>query len=346
MTEYWVSQAKHWCEYCRIYIAGNKSSIAFHENGKKHKEIVDLSLRDMRKRGRERRIEESEVQKEIAKIERNAMKDYMHHDVAREPRAQVAPSADRAARLAELEAKMSADRMARAFNAATGGTALPSGWSVMTNPDGKVFYLNEATGAMQWEKPTVGGKDAVPATTSAHSEVPSDDGWQRGFNEQGVPYYFHVKRGLTQWESPPGWSGAPSGGQVDGAGTSGDALPGGELAGGDAPGDDTRAPADGPNEAAVDADGERPGSQHELMLRRLKEQEQAEERRYREQLVAAADASNVEPEVDAATGLGLWTNVAEEEKPAEGWGCARAATRLLELRHSCGHSSAGCSLGN
>ena len=55
MTEYWVSQAKHWCEYCRIYIGGSKQSIAFHEAGKKHKEIVELSLKDMRMRGREKR---------------------------------------------------------------------------------------------------------------------------------------------------------------------------------------------------------------------------------------------------------------------------------------------------
>ena len=35
MTEYWVSQARHWCEYCKIYINGSKSSIAFHEQGRK-----------------------------------------------------------------------------------------------------------------------------------------------------------------------------------------------------------------------------------------------------------------------------------------------------------------------
>ena len=57
MTEYWVSQARHWCEYCKIYINGSKSSIAFHEQGRKHKEIVELFLKDMRKRNRERKIE-------------------------------------------------------------------------------------------------------------------------------------------------------------------------------------------------------------------------------------------------------------------------------------------------
>ena len=44
MTEYWVSQARHWCEYCKIFINGSKPSIAFHENGRKHKEIVELLI--------------------------------------------------------------------------------------------------------------------------------------------------------------------------------------------------------------------------------------------------------------------------------------------------------------
>ena len=82
MTEYWVSQAKHWCEYCRIFIGGSKQSIAFHENGKKHKEIVAMSLKDMRKRGRERRMEKDDMDKEMAKIERAAMKDFVAQDLA------------------------------------------------------------------------------------------------------------------------------------------------------------------------------------------------------------------------------------------------------------------------
>ena len=85
-TEYWVSQARHWCEYCRIFIGGSKQSIAFHENGKKHKEIVALSLKDMRRRGRERKKEQSELERELAQIERAANKEYMAKDYDRNKR--------------------------------------------------------------------------------------------------------------------------------------------------------------------------------------------------------------------------------------------------------------------
>ena len=361
MTEYWVSQARHWCEYCRIYIAGNKSSIAFHENGKKHKEIVELSLRDMRMRGRERRIEQSDLQKELDKIERNALKDYMHHDVAKEarPAAKAEVPADRAARLAELEARMTADRMARAFSAAAGGGALPAGWRAMTNPDGKVFFMNDENGAMQWEKPGAPAATGAPATGAARpsaqgassSEPPPatnavSGGWQQGWNEQGLPYYYHVELALTQWEPPPEWLG--------GGGGSASALSsssGGGGGGGSA--------CDTAGHAHAEA---LPTSQHALMTRQLEiqsqqleiqsqqlemqtEREQKRNReeleiqshqlesqsqqRYREDLEAASDAGAgaLVGDVDVATGLGAWTAVETEETPEGGWGYDRPSEK-------------------
>lgn len=246
MTEYWVSQAKHWCEYCRIYIGGSKQSIAFHEAGKKHKEIVELSLKDMRKRGREKRAQDSEVQRELEKIERNAMKDYMAQDIAgmgaRQPAA--AMPADQAAKLAELEAKISADRMARAFQAAGGGQALPPGWAAMTNPDGKVYYEHAATGAIQWDPPSSNDSSSSGAAAAGSSSSssscgaghgaggaaaaapPDYGGWQQGWTEHGVCYYYHMQRQITQWEEPPEWTAAKAakaaGSRASGAG--GDAI--------------------------------------------------------------------------------------------------------------------------
>ena len=212
MTEYWVSQARHWCEFCRIWTAGNKSSIAFHESGKKHKEAVELSLREMRKRGRERKVEQNELERELAKIERSAMRDYIQHDRAGKPLHTAAASGagmsdHRASRLAQLEAQISSDRLKRATSAAAAGAELPSGWRAETNPDGKVFYLHDETGAVQWEPPGArvqgGASDAVPASSSSQGDgAVEHGGWQQGFNEEGIPYYYHVARGITQWEAP------------------------------------------------------------------------------------------------------------------------------------------------
>lgn len=54
MTEYWVSQPKHWCEYCRCWIQNNPGSILHHEQGTRHKEQVELKLAQIRKSEREK----------------------------------------------------------------------------------------------------------------------------------------------------------------------------------------------------------------------------------------------------------------------------------------------------
>ena len=335
-----MSQAKHWCEYCRIYIAGNKSSIAFHENGKKHKEIVELALRDMRKRGREKRNEDSEVQKELKKIEREALKDYMHHDLAKEPRAPPAGSAlpaNHGARLAEIEQRITANRMERAFNAAAGGSALPPGWRAMTNPDGKVFYMHDASGAIQWDRPSSssgggggaagagGGAAGASGQSSSSSNgtavaasggaagaaAPSAAGWQQGWNEQGVPYYYDAERGLTQWEPPADWAAEAS-----------------ARGGGSVPAE-AAAPTDGVADGAtlpesVAPEGSEPSqSQHELMLAQLDKQEEQAQQQYEAMKAAAAAADDG---VDASTGLGTWTTV-DEAKPEEGWDYAQQEKR-------------------
>lgn len=106
MTEFWKSGARHWCTYCKLFINGTKPSIAYHENGKKHKEIAELYLKEMRIRAREKGKDKKELEGELAKIERAALKQYQRDDVAgsSEARRPRDPDAgDRASRLAALE---------------------------------------------------------------------------------------------------------------------------------------------------------------------------------------------------------------------------------------------------
>ena len=38
MCDFWVSQAKHYCNYCKCWTSGSKESIRRHEEGVRHKE--------------------------------------------------------------------------------------------------------------------------------------------------------------------------------------------------------------------------------------------------------------------------------------------------------------------
>jgi WW domain-binding protein 4 len=48
MTEKWVSTPKWFCRYCKVWIADNKPSRQHHEQGAKHQDLVEKSLRDSR----------------------------------------------------------------------------------------------------------------------------------------------------------------------------------------------------------------------------------------------------------------------------------------------------------
>ncbi|CAG8451523.1 3094_t:CDS:2, partial [Diversispora eburnea] len=82
-ADYWVSQKKHWCQYCRIYIADNKPSRSMHEQGKKHKDNMEKFLRNIYRKEEADKKEQDKVKQELKRIEQAAMKQYKR-DVALE----------------------------------------------------------------------------------------------------------------------------------------------------------------------------------------------------------------------------------------------------------------------
>jgi WW domain-binding protein 4 len=72
MSEYWVSQAKHYCKICNVWIADNKPSRQFHENGAKHKEKVETQMRNKRDEKLHGARSEAELRKQLAEIDKAA----------------------------------------------------------------------------------------------------------------------------------------------------------------------------------------------------------------------------------------------------------------------------------
>ena len=335
MTEYWVSQARHWCEYCKIFINGSKASIAFHENGKKHKETVEYFMRDMRKRGRERRAEEAELSKEMQKIERDALRQHLREDChpGTKPGSAAGPSQpppDRAKRIAELEEQIRAAREGKA-------AASKSGWRAVTNPDGKVYYVKPETGEMTWERPEEMGPDPASASASAAAAewktmtnpdgktyyVNSESGemswerpvamgappaakaagWDVGTNADGATYYYHVGRGITQWEKPGEWVEAEA---AEAAGAAEAAAAAGAEAGaaswGTAEEEGGAAPGDGIIVASGDAEEDGAGNYALTVGGNDVPSAPAE-------TATADEPEESDPSIDPNTGLGVWSVV-------------------------------------
>ncbi|XVF01224.1 hypothetical protein REPUB_Repub04eG0069400 [Reevesia pubescens] len=81
MTEYWVSQGNKWCDFCKIFISNNPSSIRNHELGERHKENVAKRLTNMRKESAAKEKEQKDAVRALEQIEAKAKRSYQK-DVA------------------------------------------------------------------------------------------------------------------------------------------------------------------------------------------------------------------------------------------------------------------------
>ncbi|KAF9577550.1 WW domain binding protein 4, partial [Lunasporangiospora selenospora] len=75
-AEYWKSNAKHFCRFCKLYITDNKATRNIHDSGTKHKENVERFLREQNQRGRQRDVDAAKLNKQMDDIEKAAMKQY------------------------------------------------------------------------------------------------------------------------------------------------------------------------------------------------------------------------------------------------------------------------------
>ncbi|CAM6040515.1 unnamed protein product [Sphagnum compactum] len=199
MTEYWVSQGKKWCDYCKIYIANNPSSLRNHEYGQRHKESVATRLATIRKDTIAKEKEKQQALKDLERIEAQAKKSY-ERDLAAIQRADAAGAERLAATTIDTGSKWTYDeKTGYHFNAATGYYYDPNSGFYYSDILGKWTTQEEALKASQGAQAEAG----VPPAKSSVTKPPAAFalGSQLGGN--------HIARPPTLSKASPGISGAP-----------------------------------------------------------------------------------------------------------------------------------------
>eukprot|EP01041_Mallomonas_annulata_P007167 gene7167-14590_t len=72
MSEYWVSQAKFHCKYCKVWMSDNKQSKLLHDTGLTHKRNVELFHKQKRDEKLHGARSEKELKQQLADIEKSA----------------------------------------------------------------------------------------------------------------------------------------------------------------------------------------------------------------------------------------------------------------------------------
>lgn len=83
MTDYWKSGERHFCAFCKCWLAGNKVSIEFHERGSNHKNNVRAKVEQLRKASVEKERQEKQMSITLAQIDKAAHESFQR-DVAQE----------------------------------------------------------------------------------------------------------------------------------------------------------------------------------------------------------------------------------------------------------------------
>ncbi|KAM6448195.1 WW domain-binding protein 4 isoform 2-T2 [Liasis olivaceus] len=195
MADYWKSQPKKFCDYCKCWIADNKPSIDFHERGKNHKENVAKKISEIKKKSLEKAKEEENMAKEFAAMEEAATKAYQE-DLKRlghKAESVGQPSVPKKQEeKKEKKEKRKKGRQTRGIS--SNGT---KEWVQGFSPEGYTYYYNTISGESQWEKPD-GFRD-----TSQNSQKAAV--WVAGSNDDGRIYYYNKETGVSTWEKPEGF---------------------------------------------------------------------------------------------------------------------------------------------
>ncbi|KAK1342101.1 hypothetical protein QTO34_016854 [Cnephaeus nilssonii] len=190
-ADYWKSQPKKFCDYCKCWIADNRPSVEFHERGKNHKENVAKRISEIKQKSLDKAKEEEKASKEFAAMEEAALKAYQE-DLKR----------------LGLESAVTNQWICRVVRSTGPIPGIPQGrkkkkkkkdpskgrWVEGITSEGYHYYYDLITGATQWEKPE-GFQGNLKKT--AGKAV-----WVEGLSEDGYTYYYNTETGESRWEKP------------------------------------------------------------------------------------------------------------------------------------------------
>ncbi|KJE88771.1 hypothetical protein CAOG_00361 [Capsaspora owczarzaki ATCC 30864] len=171
LTEYWVSNARKFCEYCRVWFADNKASIQIHERGKTHQENVQKHIDDVKKRGGLQRKADEKLKEQMAAIERAAA-EAAQRDLAANPHLKKDSTVKKSAKSIAAAAAATAGS---SNNSTSGGASAPAPSKPPSAPKlGASANAGFAAAASAADKAAAGLKHSDAAATATPQASTAD----------------------------------------------------------------------------------------------------------------------------------------------------------------------------
>ncbi|XP_052871774.1 WW domain-binding protein 4 [Anopheles cruzii] len=202
MADYWKSNDRKFCDFCKCWIADNKASVQFHENGKRHQLNIQKRITDISRNSYKAQQEQNKIDADLKKMNDAAMKAYMQD---------ISACADISSR--ELYEKQQQEEAKEAAALAVGSagpvaeSAEPTGSRPKAPPkrgrEADPFYL--AGGDSDEDTKSYREKAAAKRKHSEDASKADENRsmWVEAATDEGYTYYWNVKSGESAWECPP-----------------------------------------------------------------------------------------------------------------------------------------------
>ena len=189
MADYWKSGERHFCTFCKCWLAGNKISIELHERGNHHKNSVRTKLEQLRKSSVEKEREEKQFNTTLGQIERAANESF-RRDLAAETSNYTRTNNGTPAEI-NLPSKLK-----RPANEPVQIQCKKPKFILKTPSQRPIYKPIESSQTEETE---------VNTQTSTKSELTNDESqgiWYESKTETGDSYYWNDTTGESTWTPP------------------------------------------------------------------------------------------------------------------------------------------------
>ncbi|XP_044043091.1 WW domain-binding protein 4 [Siniperca chuatsi] len=220
MADYWKSQPRKFCQYCKCWIADNKPSVEFHERGKNHKENVAAKISEIKKKSMDKAKQEERMSKEFAAMEEAALKAYQEDLKRMERESAGSSSPAQTTTQPQPLAKPQAKKQHKKEKASKSRNQTQAQvWVEGQTDDGHTYYYNTITGESRWENPEGFQEESLASAQPRQTESSSSCPWMEAVSPDGYKYYFNSETGESSWEKPSDFPSDEASGSGSGSGS-------------------------------------------------------------------------------------------------------------------------------